>query len=304
MFCLAAPHGFKGRTRHLSCIDARSKLVFVVQFNVKVGMLIQSLGIRTDLIFAKFSGTVIDRGSYTLIQTPSNSGYYWGNYIVFDKAPRIGSLKKWTELFDHEFRYYSEPHHYVFAWDTGTDDKGDYQEFLDAHFEMDSATALTSMKLNPPPHLNTDVEIRKISSDKDWAEVILLQKLCTDPKFLNEHYEQFKQRQMASYRQMSEAGMGAWFGAFLGDKLVGDLGIFFEGNVGRYQNVGTHPDYRRQGICGTLVYRTGLLAFEKFNVDLLVMVADIDYHAARIYESIGFKSSEVTHALSWWRGKE
>lgn len=51
-------------------------------------MIIRSLGRRTDLIFAKFSGRVIDRGSYTLIQTPSNPGFHWRNYIVFDHAPQ------------------------------------------------------------------------------------------------------------------------------------------------------------------------------------------------------------------------
>lgn len=100
---------------------------------------------------------------------------------------------------------------------------------------------------------------------------------------------------MTSYRKMSEAGMGSWFGVFIDGKLVGDLGIFYEGNVGRYQNVGTHPDHRRQGIYGTLVYQTGLLAFEEFGVEHLVMEADIDYHAARIYESVGFKRNEVSH---------
>jgi hypothetical protein len=85
-------------------------------------MVIRSLGRRTDLIFAKFSGAVIDKGSYTLIQTPNNPGYHWGNFIIFDHAPEIGTLTKWTDLFDSEFGYYSEPHHYVFTWDTGQDD--------------------------------------------------------------------------------------------------------------------------------------------------------------------------------------
>jgi hypothetical protein len=267
-------------------------------------MIIRSLGRRTDLIFAKFSGTVIDKGSYTIIQTPSNPGYHWGNYIIFDHAPKKGSLKKWTKLFDEEFGYYSEPHHYVFTWDTADEAQGDYQEFLEADFELDSATVLTSTKLNPPPHNNDQVQVRKISSDKDWTEVVKLQTLCADPKFINDDYARFKQRQMNSYRQMSEAGMGSRFGAFIEDKLVGDLGIFHQARVGRYQNVGTHPEHRRQGICGTLVYQTGLVAFDEFGVDHLVMEADVNYHAARIYESVGFKRNEMNHALSLWKGKK
>lgn len=267
-------------------------------------MNIRSLGRRTDLIFANFSGKVIDKGSYTLIQTPSNPGYYWGNYIVFDYAPRKGSLRDWKLIFDREFTYYIEPNHYVFTWDTGSDDKGAYQEFLDAGFCLDSATVLVASKVNLPPHINQNVEIRKIVSDQDWSDVVQLQTLCADPKYANADYQQFKVRQIAAYRRMHEAGMGAWFGAFSGTKLVGDLGIFYKGNVGRYQNVGTHPDFRKQGICGTLVYQTALTAFQEFGVDHLVMEADVDYHAARIYESVGFRRSETNYALSWWRGKQ
>ena len=82
---------------------------------------------------------------------------------------------------------------------------------------------------------------------------------------------------------------------------MGDLGIFFEGPVGRYQMVGTHPDFRKQGICGTLVYEAGLMAFEEFALDHLVMEADPDYHAARIYESVGFNKAEINYSLSWWK---
>jgi hypothetical protein len=267
-------------------------------------MFIRSLGRRTDLIFAKFSGLVIDRGSYILVQTPSNPDYHWGNYIVFDQAPKKGSLRDWTTIFNKEFTYYSEPHHYVFTWDTGEHTKGEYQEFLDANFEIDSAIALSATTLTPPSHLNEHIQVRRISSDQDWADVVKLQTLCADPKFMDDDYEQFKRRQMNAYRKMSEAQMGSWFGAFIDDQLVGDLGIFYEGNVGRYQNVETHPSQRNRGICGTLVYKTGQLAFEEFGLDQLVMEADADYHAARIYESVGFKRTEVNHALSWWAGKE
>jgi ribosomal protein S18 acetylase RimI-like enzyme len=265
---------------------------------------IRSLGRRTDLIFSKISGSVTDKGSYTLIQTPSNPGFHWGNFIVFDHAPAKGSLKEWKAIFDREFGYYAEPHHYVFTWDTGKDDQGDHQEFLDANFEFDSASVLTATKLNPPPYLNDQIVVRKITSDQDWDEVLKLQIICAKPKFRNDYYEEFKKRQRDDYRKMSESGMGAWFGAFLGDKMVGDLGIFYEGNIGRYQNVGTHPDCRRQGICGTLVYQAGQLALQEFGINHLVMEADINYHAARIYESVGFKRTEVNYALSWWKSKE
>tara|TARA_Y100001958_G_C21242409_1_gene570721 strand:+ start:2948 stop:3745 length:798 start_codon:yes stop_codon:yes gene_type:complete len=263
---------------------------------------VRSLGRRTDFIFAGFSGSIEDKGSYTLIKTPRNPGYHWGNYIVFDRAPKPGDLAEWKALFDKEFPYYSEPHHYVFTWDTEVNDKGEFQEFLEDGFEFDSAVVLTTKTLKEPPHINEDIFIRKIESDSDWEEVIKLQTLCADPKFLNDYYEDFKRSQVSQYRKMSQAGKGNWFGAFIDGQMVGDLGIFSEGSIGRYQNVGTHPDFRRRGICGTLVYKAGLIALDEFGIEALVMEADPEYHAARIYESVGFVRSEINYSLSWWKG--
>ena len=267
-------------------------------------MKLHSLGRRTDLIFSKFSGTVYDRGSYTVVKTPSNPGYHWGNYLIFDRAPKVGDLQIWKNIFDSEFEYYKEPHHYVFAWDTGKVECGEYNEFEAEGFEFDSGVVLVGTNLNKPPQYNQDIEIRKIQSDSDWESVIKLQIHCADPKYLNDYYENFKRKQFTDYRQMTVAGMGYWFGAFVGQSLVGDLGIFFEKDVGRYQNVETHPDYRRKGICGTLVYETGQIAFKEYGVEYLVMEVDLEYHAARIYESVGFKPKETNHSLSWWKGSK
>lgn len=266
-------------------------------------MHIQSLARRTDFIFSRFSGVVVDKGHYTLIQTPSNPGFHWGNYIVFDQPPKKGSLKEWTSIFDQEFASYPRIDHYVFTWESENGETGDFREFTTANFAHETAKVLTAKKLNPPSHVNGLVKIRKLLSDDDWAKALHLQVLCAHPDFANEHYEDFKRPQMENYRKMAEAGMGAWFGAFLGDKLVGDLGIFHEGDLGRYQSISTHPDYRRQGICGTLVFKSGQVAFEEYQIKQLVMEADADYHAARIYESVGFRTCELNHALCWWKGK-
>lgn len=115
-----------------------------------------------------------------------------------------------------------------------------------------------------------------------------------------EGYRAFKERQMARYRGMVRAGLGHWFGAFLEGRLVADLGVFRDGELGRFQSVGTHPNFRRRGICGTLVYRAASYAYEAMGIRTLVMVADEHYHAARIYESVGFRPTEKQRGLGWW----
>lgn len=266
-------------------------------------MKIRSLGRMTDLIFARFAGTIEDKGAYAVIKTKSNPGYHWGNYLIFDRAPQEGDLLQWKGLFDSEFFHYKEPHHYVFTWDTEGDEKGEYQEFLDDGFDFDEAVVLTAKELQEPPHRNSEIEIRPVTTDEEWESVVQLQTLCSDPKFFNEYFEAFKKEQVSQWRKMAEAGKGCWWGAFIGDRLAGDLGIYHEKGIGRYQNVGTHPEFRKRGICGTLVYEAGQNALNDWGVKTLVMEADPEYHAARIYESVGFKRTEVNYSLSWWKGK-
>jgi len=90
------------------------------------------------------------------------------------------------------------------------------------------------------------------------------------------------------------------FGAELRGELVGDAGIYWERQVGQFDNVGTHRDYRRQGVCSTLIYLASKFAFETRGIETLVIEADEDHHAARIYESVGFVPTEKLIRLEWY----
>lgn len=267
-------------------------------------MELSSLGRITDLIFNNFWGKVTYRKNYILIQTPTNPRYYWGNYIIFKTPPQKGDLKKWKDIFDQEFSSYSTINHYAFTWNSQNNDSFHTQEFLDEKFDLERIVVLKGNKPKKPQFFNDDLSIRKLISKKDWELALKNQILSMDKKFQNEDYIIFKSRQMKDYYNMYKAKKGFWYGAFLGEELVGDLGVFYQDKIGRYQNVGTHPNHRRKGICGTLVYETFNLALKEFELDFLVMEADLDYHAARIYESVGFKKNEINYSLSWWKSKK
>jgi hypothetical protein len=42
-----------------------------------------SLGWRSDLVFARFDGEVVDRGNHLLVRTPGNPTFWWGNFLLF-----------------------------------------------------------------------------------------------------------------------------------------------------------------------------------------------------------------------------
>lgn len=81
---------------------------------------------------------------------------------------------------------------------------------------------------------------------------------------------------------------------------MGNLGVFVKDGVGRFQSVGTHPDFRRRGLCGTLVYEAARYTLEHMGAETLVMVADEEYHAAGIYELVGFRPTEHQIGMDWW----
>lgn len=251
-------------------------------------------------MFARFEGEVLDRGDYLVIRTPSNPDYHWGNYIIFAGPPQTGDFDRWRSIYRAEFPYYDSIKHMTFTWNEDSAVTPVFEPFLKSGFKLDRAKVLTASKVHLPPKTNSSIRIKVVETPDEWEQAIQLQVACRDPGFGAKSYETFKRRQFETYRKMAHSGLGSWFAAFLGNRMVGDLGIFHEDGIARYQNVGTHPDFRRQGICGSLVYEAAKIAFRDYRVKTLVMEADADYHAAAIYESVGFRPTEENQSLSWW----
>lgn len=255
-------------------------------------MEIRSLGYRTDLIFPRFEGIVTDRGDCTVVRTPSNPGFYWGNFLLFARPPDADSLPAWTRRFREEIASMQPADHLAFGWDSPEGEAGAVEPFLAEGFILSENAVLTADTVLPPPRVNTDVEIRPLASDAEWAQALENHVVLREGEFAEAEYRPFKGRQLARYRRMTDAGLGAWFGAFIGARLVADLGVFTDGTLARYQQVGTHPDFRNRGICGTLVHESARHAQARLRVKRFVMTADEHYHAGRIYESLGFRRTE------------
>ena len=53
-----------------------------------------------------------------------------------------------------------------------------------------------------------------------------------------------------------------------------------------------HPDYRKQGICRSLLYKASLIGFEQMKLKNIVIVADQAFGAGRMYADVGYKVAE------------
>jgi ribosomal protein S18 acetylase RimI-like enzyme len=151
---------------------------------------------------------------------------------------------------------------------------------------------MTARSVHEPPRPNREAEYRRLESDDDWAQRVRLAASCNDD-FPPEQYFTFAARKAAYERGLTEEGHGVWWGAFLEGRMVSGLGLFRAGpGLARFQSVETHPDARGRGLAGTLVHHASRHGFDTLGAGTLVMVADPDYLAIRIYRSVGFSETE------------
>jgi ribosomal protein S18 acetylase RimI-like enzyme len=263
-------------------------------------MKIRSLAYRTDLFFPAFDGQIIDRGNYLVIRTPSNPTFFWGNFLLFAQPPGERDFDGWRALFAREVGMPPETKHQVFGWDSPEGDEGVLQPFLEAGFSLARDVVLASHAPGKARKPAGSVSIRPLETDTDWEQALENQMACRNQGPGKDDYREFRRIQKVRYQKMSAEGHGDWYGAFMGEKLVADLGLFHNEGVGRFQSVETHPDYRRRGIAGRLVAEASRQAMKKYSLHTLVIVAEQDSSAARLYASLGFEIKEQQLGLEWY----
>jgi hypothetical protein len=253
-------------------------------------MQVRSVGIATDLMLAGWAATVEDHPDHRVIRSPSQPDFYYGNFILYPDAPRDGDAARWMARFDEVFGGDPRIRHKVFRWDRPDGAEGDLGGFVAAGFTVEREVILTARSVRPPPRPNREVAMRFIDGDADWDAVTRLQLEVSWEMYRSP--ESFSRDLVARERRLVDEGRGRWFGAFDGDLLVADLGIFVGEGLGRFQMVETRASHRGRGICGTLVHHAARIAFDALGADTLVLAADPGYHAARVYESVGFTATE------------
>ncbi len=262
-------------------------------------MEIKSLGYRTDLFLLGLGGSELeDTGEYVVVRTPANPLFWWGNFLLYRTPFGPGDVQRRLA----EFRtVFPEAKHVAMGIDTtdgvlGVD--GVKDELIAAGATVEPSTVLATSHAIPPVRPNTTSTYRFIESDEDWEQVYTLH-LETATMTVDDEYREFSGRRTATDRQRVEAGHGKWFGAFDGDRLQASLGLMFDGaGLARFQVVQTHPDDRNQGIGSTLVHHASTYGLTEGGAKTLVIVADPDYLAIRIYRALGFSDGETQLGIS------
>jgi ribosomal protein S18 acetylase RimI-like enzyme len=254
-------------------------------------MHVTSLGFLTDVALRKLAGsTVEDCGDHIVVRTPSNPSFYWGNFLLLDHVPDADQAATWLARFEAAL---PEATHWAFGFDVPRGTVGDASGFAAHGLEVEALSVLTASAVHPPPRPNDEAVCRAFDRDDDWAQSIELQ-IAVYGSDESESHRAFVTARATSNRSLVAGGHGTWFGAFVGDTLVAQLGLLsVSPDVARFQTVETHPDHRQRGLAGTLAHHASRYGFDELGARTLVLVADPDYVAIRIYRTLGFTDSET-----------
>jgi ribosomal protein S18 acetylase RimI-like enzyme len=243
------------------------------------------------------------RDGYLTVRSPTNPTHYWGNLLVYDDAPGPGDGERWEAVFAAEFADSPRVIHRTFAWDRTDDARGAMDsEFRGRGYDIELSVGMIASpdEIHPNPRANAEVVVKALDpepggdDERHWHQVLELQAAGRDPDSseTEEAHRVFSRTRQAELRAMFRAGLGAWYVALDGDVVAGSMGIVVTGGRARYQAVDTAVSHRRRGICSRLLVDAARHAVATYGATRLVIVADPDYHAAGIYESVGFRPIE------------
>lgn len=261
-----------------------------------------SLLTRTDLEMTAVDGVVDSLESCIQVRSPENPGYYWGNYLLLPEPPEANQLESWVDLFRDRFQSYREVEHVLLRWDGAVLEPQAQARARALGMTEDAgpgmiATQLIDSQLLDPG--NQHVEIRPLDFDGEFDRIEQLNQQC-DPNESSgsPQYRLFKERMRQSWRKRVRAGMATWWGAFLDEQLVGQCGmVSCSDRLGRYQAVETHPDFRRRGVCSTLISTVGQDALGRGGCRALLLGVDGEGPALGLYRRLGFKTDTHQRAL-------
>ncbi|QUS57941.1 GNAT family N-acetyltransferase [Pseudovibrio brasiliensis] len=170
----------------------------------------------------------------------------------------------------------------------------EHSAFTDLGYELEQMDVLS---LTSPLNcfaVPEGIVIRPIVSEEDWEQVIALQiDTAVEQGYDRDSFGAYTRTRFEARRRQVQEGSLNWFGAFDGDLLVADLGIYRDAVVSRFQEVETRPSHRKRGICAALVTVGVDWAKAEFPATVPVLQAFSDGPAGRIYRRCGFEHRET-----------
>ena len=246
----------------------------------------ENLGLATDLLLHAEIGSVTHDDRYVVMRTVQAPDYFSGNMLLLAGRPSADDRERLEDDFARLVGTQPAIAHRSFAWPEADSALADFKSYAEHGYEARACSVLVAERnAVRSPAINAAVEVRLLDSDRDWDAWTRIS-LANMPDPGSEVSIRCVDFQRSAYRGLIERQWGNWWGGFIDGEMVGSLGLFFFGRIGRFQSIVTREDQRNKRVCRTLL--TEVVKRAAGARDRLVIVADEAYHAIRLYESLGF----------------
>lgn len=260
-------------------------------------MKVRSLGFRTDLMVRRLAGSELeDLGDHLVVRSPGLPDFYWGNFLLLGGGAAIEDAPRWLGEFR---RHFPEARHLALGWDGGgRGARSRLRSLVAAGLRLEVATVLRADRPPGPRASPAEASVRALREPFDWEQLFELSTAANGPEMESPPQQRFLRTRVAETARLSASGRAATLGAFLGARLAASSGIVAGGRgTARFQDVQTHPDFRRRGLAGAVVSAAGQLAWDALGARRLVIVADPEGPALRLYRALGFREVESQVSL-------
>jgi ribosomal protein S18 acetylase RimI-like enzyme len=243
------------------------------------------------VVFVNRPQTVFeDHGTYGVLRTPAGPSYYSGNLLILGEPLVPARLAEWAAVFHDAFDG-SEVRHFRLEWTGPPPTTEERAAYAAAGYEVTTIRCMTTQAAAPVERLNPALEIRPLrEADQGRLKRFLLD---TNPDW-SAPFMDFMTASIFLRQQVLEGG---WWLGWLDGRIAGSMGLFFDGPLGRFQAVDTHPAFRRRGVARTMVAHLTRHGFDRPQTEQLVIVADRDYFAVRLYEQCGYRTLHPQYEL-------
>ncbi|PVA07686.1 GNAT family N-acetyltransferase [Thalassorhabdomicrobium marinisediminis] len=255
--------------------------------------MLRSLAMRSELLTLSGISHLTQQDGYLVQATPSEPDFWMGNQIILSDTDRNGAEA--IALFE---RHFPQASHRAIVWDIPGLDPTSLRgrDALGAPLEgFDTMTLQGPLRDAPVPK---GITLRPVVSEEDWRKAEALQAEIGQEEGRDPvSHAPYLARRNAGRRDQIAKGLGAWFGALDGDRIVAQMGMFHDAGIARYQAVETRASHRRRGICSALLRHAALWALQRAPDATVVIVAEADSDAGRLYRRMGFDHAETIYGV-------
>lgn len=256
--------------------------------------MLQSITLHSELLTLSGLSFLSDHGAYIVQETPDEPNFWMGNQLIL--RDQSFTAQEAVSLFETHF---PKAKHRSIVWDIPnlplTDIDPTYQTL---GLNADSVDALVLTKDLRQVDVPDGIKLRPMESSADWAAAAdLAVDIGIEEGYNQDGYRTYVENRIKGRKVQISKGLGQWFGAFDGGRLVCQMGIFHDDIVARYQSVETRITHRKRGIASALLRHAALWALDRAPKAKVVIVAEVDGDAGRLYRSMGFTHAETIHGM-------